>query len=160
MATFGQPFGLNGEIKINILISSFETFKSLDDYLSDDELTKWKFDKMKIINNKCVVHPVGCNNRNEADLLRNKKIFSYYNKLFKTSFNEYYVKDLLICDIFLQNGILIGKVLNVENFGAGNLLETKYKNQNIYIPINKENIVSIDIDKKIIIANPIKGILN
>ena len=32
--------------------------------------------------------------------------------------------------------------------------------KSIYIPMNKENLVSINVSKKKIIVNPIKGIIN
>ncbi len=152
--------GLKGEIKIKFLTSNFKIFKSIGEYLSFDRLIKWKFKKIMIRSNKCVAHPLGCNSRNEAELLKNKKIYCYKNKLSKDHFKEYLVSDLLICKIFLNDGQFIGNVLNVENFGAGNLLETKYKNKNIYIPMNEENLISVNLNKKIVIVNPIKGILS
>jgi len=34
------------------------------------------------------------------------------------------------------------------------------KNKNFFIPINNENIIKIDSNKKLVIVNPIKGILD
>ena len=160
IGTFGAPLGLKGEIKIKVLTSNFKIFKSIGEYLSFDRLIKWKFKKIMIRSNKCVAHPLGCNSRNEAELLKNKKIYCYKNKLSKDHSKEYLVSDLLICKIFLNDGQFIGNVLNVENFGAGNLLETKYNNKNIYIPMNEENLISVNLNKKTIVVDPIKGILN
>ena len=66
---------------------------------------------------------------------------------------------LIDCEIKHKNGALIGKVINVDNFGAGDLLETVYKSKKIYIPMNEDNVLSVDIEKKISIINPIQGIL-
>ena len=43
---FGSPVGLNGEIKVIMMTSSFEVFKNLKHYINFDETIKWKFSKM------------------------------------------------------------------------------------------------------------------
>ena len=54
----------------------------------------------------------------------------------------------------------IGKIKNIENYGAGNLINiVKANGDNIYIPMNDDNIHKINLKEKIIIINPIKGIL-
>ena len=62
--------------------------------------------------------------------------------------------------ILFKNNTSIGKVLSVQNFGAGDLLEVKYNNKLSLIPFDKTNILSVNIDKKEIIADPIPGILD
>ena len=52
-------------------------------------------------------------------------------------------------------------MLRIDNFGAGDLIYLKKNNaKSYYIPMNSENIVKIDDDKKIIIVNPIKGMID
>ena len=53
---------------------------------------------------------------------------------------------------------MLGEVIRVDNFGADDLIETSYREKSFYIPLKDDNIVSVDIEKKIIIVNPIKGI--
>ena len=62
--------------------------------------------------------------------------------------------------IFLKDNTIIGKVLSVQNFGAGDLLEVKYNTKLILIPFDKTNILSVNINKKEIIADTIPGILD
>ena len=50
--------------------------------------------------------------------------------------------------------------MSVKNFGASDLLETKISNNTFYIPMNKDNLVSVDMDKKKIIVNLMKGIID
>ena len=77
VGTFGAPVGLKGEIRINCLTKTIQVFKSLNEYFNFDKSTQWKFDKMLIRNNKLLVHPSGFNNRNDVELLINKKIYNY-----------------------------------------------------------------------------------
>ena len=160
MGTFGSPIGLKGEIKVKMLTSSFEFFKMLKVYLNEDASETWNFIKMRILNNKLIVHPQDCNNRDDAEKFRGKKIFSQSSNFPKTSKGEYYVRDLIGFRVIMINGKKIGNVMSVKNFGASDLLETKINNKTFYIPMNKDNLVSVDMDKKKIIVNLLKGIID
>ena len=160
VGTFGSPIGLKGEIKVTMLTSSFESFKMLKVYLNEDASEKWNIIKMRLLNKKLIVQPLNCNNRDDAEKFRGKKIFSQSSNFPTTNKGEYYFKDLIGCSIFILNGKKIGNVVSVENFGASDLLETKINNKTFYIPMNKDNLVSVNLDNKEIIVNPIKGIID
>ena len=157
---FGSPLGLKGEIKVNIMTSSFEVFKDLKKYYNFDGTIAWNFENILFKNNKCVVQIKELFSREDVLGLKGQKIFS--NKKFfpKTKDNEFYINDLTDCMVFLEDKSSIGKVLSVQNFGAGDLLEVKYNKKLILIPFDKTNILSVNINKKEIIADPIPGILD
>ena len=157
---FGSPVGLKGEIKVNMMTSSFKVFKNLKNYYNHDGSVVWKFNKILFKNNKCVVQLQEYFSRDDVLELKGQKIYS--NKTFfpKTKASEFYINDLIECFIFLKDKSSIGKVLGVKNFGAGDLLEAKYNNKIILIPFDKTNILSVNINKKEIIADPIPGILD
>ena len=160
VGTFGAAIGLKGEIKINLLTSNFEVFKSLERYYNFDQSTEWKFDFIKMRNDKCVAFPSHCKNRDDAENLKNQKIFASKDKFPKTKSNEYYVDDLIGCNVVHKNQTFIGNVISVDNFGAGDLLEINFKENKIYIPLNDDNVISVDIENKKILVNPIKGIID
>ena len=160
VGTFGAAIGLRGEIKINLLTSTFDVFRSLDEYYNFDQSIKWSFDSVVIRQQKCVALPSHCKNRNDAEELKNQKIFSFKENFPSIKSNEYFVSDLISCEIRNKNGIHLGNVISVDNFGAGDLLETIYKDKKFFIPLNDDNVLFINLEKKIIIVNPIKGIVD
>ena len=160
VGTFGAAIGLKGEIKINLLTSNVEVFKSFDCLYNFDCSTVWKLDSIAMRQKKCVAKLSHCKSRSDAELLKNQKIYTSKVNFPSTKDNEYYVSDLIDCKIMYSNGNNLGKVIDVSNFGAGDLLETTYNNKKIYIPMNKENVISVDIEKKIIIVDPIQGIID
>ena len=160
VGTFGAAIGLKGEIKINLLTSNFDVFKSLSHYYNYDQSTEWKFEFIKMRNEKCVALPSHCRNRDDAENLKNIKIFAMKDNLPKTKSNEYYVVDLIGCKIVHKDGNYIGNVINVDNFGAGDLLETIFRENKIYIPLDVVNVLSVDIENKKILVDPIKGIID
>ncbi len=160
VGTFGAAIGLRGEIKINLLTSNIEVFKSLNHYYNYDQSIEWKFEFIKMRNEKCVALPSHCRNRDDAENLKNFKIFALKDNFPKTKSNEYYVIDLIGCKIINKDGNYIGNVINVDNFGAGDLLETIFREKKIYIPLDDDNVVFVDIENKNILVDPIKGIID
>ena len=160
IGTFGVAIGLKGEIKINLLTSNIEVFKSFDCLYNFDCSIEWKFDSIAMRQKKCVAKLSHCKTRSEAEDLKNQKIYTSKENFPSTKDNEYYVSDLIDCKIMHSNGNDLGEVIDVSNFGAGDLLETTYNNKKIYIPMNKENVISVNIEKKIIVVDPIQGIID
>ena len=157
---FSSPVGLSGEIKVNFMTSTFEVFKNLHNYTNFDESIEWDFKKITYRNKKCVVSLNNCFSREEALALKGKKIYSYKKYLPATKDNEYYIEDLIGCNLIINKKNKLGKVIDVKNFGAGDLLEVKLNSKTTLIPFNKENIISVVLNKKEIIASPISGILD
>ena len=152
-----------GEIKIIMHNFEFNKFKSksLRSYLVDEANVLWDFQYLKINKNKLSGKLKKCNSINCAEKLNGKKIFIDINYLPKNKKNHFYIFDLINCEVKTSKNNLLGNIINIDNFGAGDLIKIKKNNnKSFYIPMNDENIVKVDIKKKLVIVNPIKGILN
>tara|TARA_B100001250_G_C19607280_1_gene703334 strand:+ start:69 stop:575 length:507 start_codon:yes stop_codon:yes gene_type:complete len=160
VGTFGAPVGLNGKIKVNIMTSTFEVFKNLNSYCNFDGTIILNFKEITFKGKKCVVHLDNCYSFEDALKFKGEKIYSSKNNLPSIGDNEYYVNDLIGCKVFIKDNIKTGEVIDVKNFGAGDLLEIKFETKIILIPFNKENNVSVNLNKKEIVAKPITGIID
>ena len=160
IGTFGQPQGLKGEIKIIMFVSSFESFKRLQQYLREDGETEWLFVKFRDVGNKLIAMLEDCQDRDAALALKGKKIYSLRKNFPKTKNKEYYVIDLIDCEVKNIANQNLGIVVNIQNFGASDLLEVENNFQKkYYIPMDDDNIMNVDTRNKIIIVNPMLGIL-
>ena len=160
IGNFGQPKGLKGEIRIIMFISSFESFKMLQQYLKEDGETEWDFIKLRYVGNKLIAMLKHCQNRDAALTLKGKKIYSLQKNFPKTKNNEYYVIDLIGCEVKNIENKNLGIVVDIQNFGASDLMEVENNYQKkFYIPMDNVNIVSVDIQEQKIIANPMLGLL-
>jgi 16S rRNA processing protein RimM len=163
IGTFDKPVGLKGEIKIIMHNFEFNKFisKSLSAYLVDEADVFWNFQYLKINNNKLTGKLEKCNSINCAEKLNGKKIFIDINHLPKNKKNQFYIFDLINCEVRTSKNILLGNVIDIDNFGAGDLIKIKKNNnKSFYIPMNEDNVVKVDPKKKLVIVNPVKGILN
>ena len=157
---FAAPIGLKGKIKINIMTSTFEVFKKLNNYTNIDGSVVWNFKNVTLRGNKCIVSVDNCFLYEDALKLKGQKIYSNKNTLPLTKDNEYYVVDLIGCKLIIKDKNIIGEVINVKNFGAGDLLEVKFDTKVVFIPFNNENNISVNLSCNEIVASPIKGLLD
>ena len=160
VGSFGSPQGLKGDLRINILTTSLNSFKNLKKYFSDNGKSNLIFKSIKKIGNKYIGSLEGCDDRNTALEFKGKKIYSPKENFSKTRKGEYYVFELINCEIENLEHKFIGKIVDIKNYGAGDLIEVINSNKKtFYIPMNNENIVKIKIDKKKVIINPIIGLI-
>ena len=161
IGSFGRPLGLKGEVKIIVNTFEFNTIKSMSSYLINERGLIWNFQYLKIRKDKLIGKFQECNSRNCVEKLTGKKIFIDKSNLPKIKKNQFYVFNLINCKVKTINNKLLGNIINIDNFGAGDLINIKKtNNKSFYIPMNEENIVKVDIKKKLVIVNPIKGILD
>ena len=160
IATFLKPIGLNGEIKISLHISNTDIFKSFNSFIIEDNQAKLNIKFSRNQKGKPVVKIKNYLTRTSVEELTGKKIFVNKKKFKKLNKDEYYVIDLINCEIRLVDNSLIGSVIDIDNFGAGDLIKAvSLKGKEFYIPMNKENVVSVNLKENIVFVNPIKGIL-
>lgn len=93
----------------------------------------------------------GITDRNEAEKLRGTELYINQADLPETQADEFYIADLIGLACLDNNNKDIGKVIAVENFGAGDLLEIQPKGtDSFYLPFTDDTILDIHEDKIII----------
>ncbi|MCE3254935.1 MAG: rimM [Rickettsiaceae bacterium] len=93
--------------------------------------------KLKIINqipggngDLFAVQVEGITNRNEAELFRNTELFIKRSDLKKSKKDEFYHTDLIGLDVLNKDEEKIGKVIAINDFGAGGLVEIDFDDKN------------------------------
>ena len=98
----------------------------------------------------------------QAEKLRGQFIFLEKKHLPALMIDEFYYEDLKGLQIKIYDSIQKGTVRQVCNFGSGEVLEVSLddRESTIYIPFNRDNVSRIDLDSRMILLSPIKGILS
>lgn len=122
-----SAFGIKGEIKIisyceePLKIKNYPLFdrdgNSLHLTISD------KKDSGKEI---IIAKIVGINDRNAAEKIRGKEIFTNRESFSELAENEFYYVDLIGLTVIDEKKQKIGKVTNVYNHGAGGVIEIEF----------------------------------
>jgi len=129
-----SAFGIKGEVKI---ISYAENAQKVEKYDLFD--AKGNSLKLKISNkNKTIIGSdasgnailiakiEGVNDRNVSETLRGTDIFTNRDNFEKTKKDEFYYVDLIGLDVVDMESKKIGKVLSVNDFGAGGMVEVEF----------------------------------
>ncbi len=151
----GRPKGTKGLLRLHSYlnddrdINKFEIF-----YLEDESTIKIKlvsFDKKSPI-----ITVNNIDNRSSIEQFVNKTIFLQKEKLTPAKEKEYYFHDLEDLNVVNDKDELVGKVVSVVNFGAGDLLEICFlkSNKNEFFRFTEQNFPSVNIsEKKIVIKS-------
>jgi 16S rRNA processing protein RimM len=129
-----SAFGIKGEIKI---ISYCQPPQKVEKYPLFDKSGNAL--KLKISNkNKTVTGYTqsgdailiakinGIDDRNQAEALGGSEIFAERSSFASLKKNEFYYTDLIGLNVVDADSKLVGKIINVANFGAGTVLEVEF----------------------------------
>lgn len=87
----------------------------------------------------------GVNDRDAADALRGINLCVPREELPEADADEFYHVDLVGCRAKSQSGQDLGRVITVQDFGAGPLLEVGEKGKTRLFPFTTEAVPKVDI---------------
>jgi 16S rRNA processing protein RimM len=94
-----------------------------------------------------VVRAKGISDRNAAEALKGRELYVLRSQLPEADEAEYYHADLIGLDAVTEDGQAFGRVIAVQNFGAGDLLEisTRDGRDSEFIPFTNACVPNVDI---------------
>ena len=101
----------------------------------------------------------GIADRNQIEELRDQLISSDVD-LGSLAPGEYHFQQLIGCEVFQQNGELIGKVDEIVKLPGQDLLSVNRAGAQVLIPMVKQIIIEINVLAKKIVVNPPEGLLD
>lgn len=117
------PQGIRGEVRIQTYTQNPEDFKILK--VHSEKLTDGTFHFVRRLNptSSVVIAKIdGVADRNSAEMLRGIELFINRDELPELKDGEYYQADLIGVRV-IRDGVLLGVVDNIQNYGAGDILE-------------------------------------
>jgi len=97
--------------------------------------------------------------RNQIEELRDQLISADVD-LDALAPGEYHFQQLIGCEVFKQNGELIGTVDEIVKLPGQDLLSVSKAGAQVLIPMVKQIIIEIDVSAKKIVVNPPEGLLD
>ncbi len=152
--------GVRGHVKIKSFTDNPKDIESFS-YLFDAEGREYKI-KILATKKDCLVVSIdGVTNRNHAEQLRNVRFYIKRSGLPSVEADEYYHADLIGLKVKAQDGLVIGEVISIMNFGAGDILEIKdeFSEKAVYYPLSKQFVSKIDVNNRFIEVMPLEEII-
>ena len=101
----------------------------------------------------------GIDDRNQIEELRDQLLYAEVD-INSTASGEYHFQQLIGSQVLLPSGENLGLVTEVIHLPGQDLLSVTSQKGEVLIPMVKQIIISIDVDKKLIKINPPEGLLD
>ena len=148
-----KPHGVKGELKVFLYNDRSSTLKEgLYIWFKLDE----KFVKYSVINLRGVTKKSQILKIKEVDtfdkamMISKKEFFVSRNDFEELDENSFYLNDLIGCDVFDEKNQSLGKILDVLNFPANDVLLISYEDREIMVPFVEDFILLFDLDNRLV----------
>ena len=137
--------GIKGEVKLKSFTSDPSSIGRYGPLQSKSGQI-FEITKIKPAKDGFIATLKGVTDRNQSELLRGTELFVAREKLPKLKSSEAYAHDLMGSDVLLEDGSLLGKLIAMPNYGAGDLLEVELgsNTETILIPFTSAFVPQSD----------------
>lgn len=97
----------------------------------------------------------GITDRNDAEMLAKTELYINRDQLPEMDEDDtFYVSDLVGLTVVSETTVVLGKIVAVENFGAGDILECKSDDYKTFmIPFTDDAIVTVDMENELVVIS-------
>jgi 16S rRNA processing protein RimM len=146
---FGSPHGLDGEIRLSSFTSEPCTIASYKPLLDESGTREFEILRLRARKDNMFIAKIsGICDRASAAALTNALLYLPKASLPKTGEEEFYRADLIGLEAVTATGEPFGRILNVVNYGGGDILELAGANSGevLLLPFKKEIFPNIDLE--------------
>ena len=146
LGVFGAPQGVRGEVRIK---SYTRNPKAIAAYgpLTDGHGARFAFESVRLLKDEMLVARLeGVVNREAAAALTGVQLFARREQLPPPDEDEFYYDDLVGLAAVNRDGAPLGRVVALNNYGAGDILEIRPEGggESLLLPFTKAVAVEID----------------
>jgi len=155
----GRAHGVLGEATIEVQTDDPDIRFQIGNKLTLDDGKQLTIRSSRWHNQILLLAFDGIADRNQIEELRDQLISSDVD-LDLLAPGEYHFQQLIGCEVFQQNGDLIGAVDEIVKLPGQDLLSVNRAGAQVLIPMVKQIIIEIDVSAKKIVVNPPEGLLD
>jgi len=155
VAQIGAAHGLKGEVRLWSFTEDPAAFAGYGPLESEDGKRSFEIESLRAAKDHFVGRLRGGNDRNDAESLRNLKLYVAREKLPQTEDGEtFYHADLIGLAAVTADGEPYGEIVAVQNFGAGDILEIRRGGEMVMLPFTETVVPQIDIAGGKVVVDP------
>ncbi|NLM18762.1 MAG: 16S rRNA processing protein RimM [Clostridiaceae bacterium] len=149
----GKPRGLNGELRVFPLTDEIERFQDLKYcYLEDRQeniLTELEISECRIVHDQVSIRFKDYDTRDLAEKLKNQFISVARSEAIDLTEDEYFVADLIGCEVYDQSYGYLGKIFNIQKNSAHDVtIVRKPGKKDLLYPNLRSIVKQIDLDNR------------
>ena len=162
VGTLSGSFGVQGEVRLKSFCADPAAIADYTPLYTEDGRSFSQIILTGQLKNGFSVRLDGVVSKEDADALRNVSLFADRDKMPALSDDEYYYADLIGLNVLDTGGNKLGKVKNVMDHGAGDLLEVIVpgSSDTVLVPFTQAVVPTVDLATGRIIADPPEGLFS
>ena len=160
VAQIGAAHGIRGEVRLRSFTQDPLAVKSYGDLESEDGARQFKIETLRPAKGIFVARLEGINDRNAAERLTNLKLYVPRNRLPPIKDTDtFYYDDLVGLKAETPEGVELGKVTAIHQFGAGDLVEIAPADggETMLVPFSDAAVPTVDIAGGRIVVVPMNA---
>jgi 16S rRNA processing protein RimM len=149
-------FGVKGELRLRAFTDKKEGVISYGPLYGEDGKVMLKPKNWRELKDGVAVVAPEVKSREQAEKMKGQKLFVPRANLPPTAEDEFYVVDLLGSRAEALDGTVLGDIVAVWNFGAGDIIEYRPPNggPNVRITFTRETVPHVDLSAKRVVIDP------
>jgi 16S rRNA processing protein RimM len=159
VAQIGAPHGIRGEVRLRSFTADPMAVANYGALESEDGQRIFEIETIRPARDFLVVRFKGVADRSAAEQLRNLRLYVARERLPVPQADEFYHADLIGLAAVTADGIAVGTVVAVHDFGAGDLLELQIAGERdtVLLPFTAATVPVVDIAGGRIVIDPPQG---
>ncbi len=150
-----KPHGIKGGLKVTLYSIDLDMLQNLEQLFvnSGNEWKQLTLSNCQGYDDYAILSFNEIPDRTEAESYRDREIFTLRDDMPDLGDDEYYIDDLIDCDVVDENNNNLGKVVEVLSPGAHDVLLIQDSDSETLVPLVEEWVVEIDIESRKIQVN-------
>lgn len=149
-------FGVKGEVRLRAFTEKQDGVIAYGPLYGEDGKVVLKPKNWRQLKDGVAVVAPEVKSREQAEKMKGQKLFVPRSNLPATAEDEFYVVDLLGSKAEALDGTVLGDIVAVWNFGAGDIIEYRPPNggPNVRVTFTKETVPHVDLAAKRVVIDP------
>ena len=155
IAKIGAAHGVRGEVRLWSYTQDPLAVTRYGALETKDGARKLEVASARVAKDHLVARLKGVESRDDAEALTNIELYVPRERLPATADDEFYHADLIGLTAITTEGTTIGRVIDVHNFGAGDILEIKpVSGEHLLLPFTDTTVPKIDMQARVLVVVP------
>ena len=146
-----KPQALKGQFRVKPTKILFDDLRQLEEVIIKGKT--YNVEKVVIRDGFAIMQVEGITDINQVEPLRNTPIYIEEVEEEDLTEDEYYIEDMIGCQVIDDKGVVIGKVTDVKSYGGASVISVETNTGEIMFPHARGVILSLDVDNKIIVVD-------
>jgi 16S rRNA processing protein RimM len=160
VAHIGGAHGTRGEVRLKSFTSDPMAVMDYGALETEDGTATFEIESLRPAKSHWVAQFRGVRDRNAAERLANTKLFVPRDRLPAAETDEFYHADLIGLAAVTTDGRVLGTVVAIHDFGAGDILELRQegKRDTVMLPFTSATVPVVDVAGRRIVIDPPEGL--